>query len=70
MTSLLVATRNRGKEAEFRVLLAPLGMELLFPGAAGLPESPEEATLECHQTFVENARAKAEWFAAARGCRP
>ncbi len=67
MTPLLVATRNRGKEAELRLLLAPLGMELVFPDAAGLPESPEEATLECFRTFVENARAKAEWFCRRSG---
>ena len=67
MTPLLVATRNRGKEAELRALLAPLGMDLVFPDAAGLPDSPEEATLECFQTFVENARAKADWFCRRSG---
>lgn len=67
MTQLLVATRNRGKQAEFRELLSPLGMTILFPDEAGLPETAEEASLEQYQTFVENARAKAEWFRQRSG---
>jgi XTP/dITP diphosphohydrolase len=64
---LLVATRNRGKQAELRLLLAPLGMELRFPDDVGLPELPEEAAVEQFETFVENARAKAEYFLARSG---
>lgn len=64
---LLVATRNRGKQAELRLLLAPLGMELRFPDDVGLPELPEEAAVERFETFVENARAKAEYFLARSG---
>lgn len=64
---LLVATRNRGKQAELRRLLAPLGVELRFPDDVGLPELPEEAAVERFETFIENARAKAEYFLARSG---
>jgi XTP/dITP diphosphohydrolase len=64
---LLVATRSRGKQAELRRLLAPLGRPIVFPEDIGLAESPQEATLEVARTFEENARAKARWFAAASG---
>ncbi len=62
MSRLLVATRNRGKQAEFRSLLAPLKRELCFPDDIGIVESPDEEGLEIHETFAANARAKAEWF--------
>lgn len=64
---LLVATRSRGKQAEFRRLLAPLHREIVFPDDVGLAEVPGEASLESALTFEENARAKARWFAAASG---
>ena len=67
MKRLVVATRNRGKQAELRTLLAPLEVELVFPDDIGLREDPEEAGLERFTTFVENARAKAEWFVARAG---
>lgn len=62
MTRLLVATRNRGKQAEFRRLLLPLARQICFPEDLGLPESAAEAELEIHATFEANARAKACWF--------
>ncbi len=67
MNRLLVATRSRGKQAEFRALLAPLGCEIVFPDDIGMAPSPEEDTLERFATFEENARAKAAWFAARAG---
>lgn len=67
MSTLLVATRSRGKQAEFRRLLARMGRQVVFPEDVGLRESPEEATLERFETFEANARAKARWFAAASG---
>lgn len=67
MTPLLVATRSRGKQAEFRALLAPLGRSIVFPDEIGLGETPEEATLEAFDSFESNARAKAAWFAARSG---
>jgi len=64
---LLVATRSAGKQAEFRTQLAALAPRLRFPDDVDLPEDPAEATLEVHDTFVDNARAKARWFAARSG---
>lgn len=64
---LLVATRSRGKQAEFRQLLAPLGADIVFPDDLGLDELPEEAALESHDTFEANARAKAGHFARRSG---
>ncbi len=62
MSRLLVATRNLGKQAEFRRLLAPLNCEISFPDDIGITESPDEERLEVHDAFEANARAKAEWF--------
>lgn len=70
MTRLLVATRSRGKQKEFRALLAPLGMEVVFPDEIGLAESSEEDGLESFDTFEENAAAKAAWFATRSGHLP
>ncbi len=64
---LLVATRSRGKQAEFRRLLAPLEAEIVFPDDVGLDEQPEEDALEEFDTFEENARAKAAYFARLSG---
>jgi XTP/dITP diphosphohydrolase len=64
---LLLATRSRGKVAEFRDLLAPLGVEVRSPDEAGVPLHPDEDTLEVAHTFAGNAAAKAEWFAARSG---
>lgn len=59
---LLVATRSRGKQAEIRRLLAGSGLEPLFPDDANVLESPAEDGLELHDSFLANARAKAEYF--------
>ncbi|MEO7355641.1 MAG: non-canonical purine NTP pyrophosphatase, partial [Gemmatimonadales bacterium] len=59
---LLIATRNHGKQPELRSLFAPLGVTLHFPDDLGLAELAEEAGLERFETFIENARAKAEYF--------
>lgn len=60
---LLVATRSRGKQPEFRRILEPAGMEVVFPDDVGLWESPVEDTLELAESFEGNARRKAEYFA-------
>jgi XTP/dITP diphosphohydrolase len=67
VTRLLVATRNRGKQAEFRALLAQVPAEVVFPDDLDIPESSGELELECHATFEANARAKARWFTARSG---
>ncbi|HRP07675.1 MAG TPA: non-canonical purine NTP pyrophosphatase [Gemmatimonadales bacterium] len=64
---LLVATRSRGKQEEFRGLLAPLGRPVVFPDDVGLPYSEAEDLLETADTFEGNARIKAEWFAVRSG---
>jgi XTP/dITP diphosphohydrolase len=56
---LVVATHNRGKAAEIRAMLAPLGIDIVSAGELGLA-APEETG----STFAENATLKA--LAAAR----
>ncbi len=61
MSDLLVATNNPGKHAEFRRLLADLPARLVIPADLGLDLVPDEP----HDTYAENARAKAEAFCRA-----
>ena len=63
MTRLLIATTNRGKQAEFRRLLAGLDVDLVTPEDLGLDLEVEEP----HETYAENARAKADAYARASG---
>lgn len=63
MRRLLVATTNRGKQAEFRRLLADLPAEVITPDEVGLDLDVEEP----HDTYAENAAAKAEAFARESG---
>jgi len=59
---LVIASHNEGKARELAKLFIPLGIEMLSPGALGMPE-PEESGA----SFAENARIKAEAAAAASG---
>lgn len=59
---IVLASNNRGKLAELREMLAPLGLTLLAQGELGIPEAPEP-----FHTFVENALAKARHASAASG---
>lgn len=61
MRRLLVATANPGKQNEFRRLLSPLEAEVVTPDAIGLDLDVEEP----HDTYVENAVAKAAAYARA-----
>lgn len=54
LSRLVLASGNAGKLAEFRRLLAPLGIDLVAQGDLGIAEADEP-----HDTFVENALAKA-----------
>ena len=63
--TLLVATRSPGKQREVRRLLAPI--PILFPDDAGVAPDPAEDRLELGDTFLANARAKAEFFARKTG---
>lgn len=62
MRRLVLASDNPGKLREFAALLAPLGIEVIAQRALGV--APAE---EPHETFVENALAKARHAAAATG---
>ena len=61
MSRLLIATTNRGKQQEFRRLLADLESELVIPEEVGLDLEVEEP----HETYAENAAAKADAYARA-----
>jgi XTP/dITP diphosphohydrolase len=67
VTQVLVATRNQGKLAEFRQLLAVPELVVVGPDDLGLAPDVAEDALEAFETFEANARAKAEWFAARSG---
>jgi XTP/dITP diphosphohydrolase len=60
--TLVLATHNNGKLAEFRLLLEPFGVVLTSAGALGLPEPAEPAP-----DFLGNARIKALAAATASG---
>jgi len=60
---LLVATTNRGKQAEFRRLLAHLPAEVVTPDEVGIDLDVPEP----HHTYAENATAKAMAYAGASG---
>jgi XTP/dITP diphosphohydrolase len=63
VSRLLVATTNRGKQREFRRLLADLPAELVTPDAIGFDLEVDEP----YDTYAENAAAKAAAYAAASG---
>lgn len=60
--TLVLASNNAGKLKEFGQLLAPLGFDLKPQGDFQVPEADEP-----HQTFVENALAKARHAARLTG---
>jgi len=64
---LLVATRSLGKQREVRELFADVEAEIVFPVDLGLWVEAAEASLELHDSFAQNARAKAEYFAKRTG---
>lgn len=62
MNRLVLASGNAGKIREIGNLLAPLGIEVIPQVALGLDEAEEP-----HDTFVENALAKARHAARLSG---
>lgn len=65
MTKLVVATRSAHKLREIRQLIGPLpGIRILDLEEAGIPETESEDGIEIHDSFEENALAKARYFAA------
>lgn len=62
MKKLVLASNNAGKLREFQALLAPLGWEVIPQSALGVTEAEEP-----HDTFVENALAKARHASLSTG---
>ncbi len=60
---LLLATSNKGKVIEYRRLLADAPCRLVTPAEKGIQAEVEETG----QTFHENARLKAAYFAGVSG---
>jgi XTP/dITP diphosphohydrolase len=60
--TVVLASNNAGKLAEFSSLLSPLGLELRKQSELGISEAEEP-----HVTFVENALAKARHVAQLSG---
>ena len=54
MKQLILASSNPGKLREFAQMFTPLGIELIAQSALGIADAEEP-----HDTFVENALAKA-----------
>jgi XTP/dITP diphosphohydrolase len=61
-TTVLLATRSTGKLRELKGILEEAGLVGVSLEEAGIPEGPDEDAIECHQTFEENALAKARHF--------
>lgn len=61
-TTLLMATRSEGKLRELREIVAGSGFNPVSLLDIGIPESPDEEGIECHDTFEANALAKARYF--------
>ncbi|MFT3951545.1 MAG: RdgB/HAM1 family non-canonical purine NTP pyrophosphatase [Oscillospiraceae bacterium] len=65
MKTILIATNNKGKAAEFNALLKPLGYAVVTLADCGIVSEPEETGV----TFAENASIKAHAaFTAAGSC--
>src|SRR5919108_4749448 len=63
MATLLIATTNQNKLHEYAAIFAGLPLELRSLRDAGISEDVEETGA----TFAENARLKAEFYAARSG---
>lgn len=61
---IVLATRSHGKLRELAPLLAAHGFRALTLDDVGVAETRDEDAIEAFETFEENARAKAAWFAA------
>ena len=60
MKRVVLASNNAGKIRELEALLAPLGLEVVSQASLGVGEAEEP-----HDTFLENALAKARHASAA-----
>ena len=59
ISRLVLASGNEGKLREFRRLLAPRGLDVIPQSELGIPDADEP-----HETFIENALAKARHASA------
>lgn len=63
MTTVLLASRSADKLREIRQILAPVpGLRIVTLDEVEFPPGPAEDGIETFDTFLGNARAKAEWF--------
>lgn len=62
MQKLVIASNNPGKLHEFQFLLQPLNIEVLTQGSLDIAEAEEP-----HNTFIENALAKARHVSRLSG---
>jgi XTP/dITP diphosphohydrolase len=65
--SWIIATRSAGKLKELVPMLASHGIVGVGLDAAGVPVDAVEDAIEVHDSFTENALAKARYFAALTG---
>lgn len=63
MPGLLIATTNKGKFSEYKHLLEGLDVDLLTLDEAGISQQADES----FNTFEENARSKAVFYAGLSG---
>ena len=59
----ILATRNAGKLRELRALFADAQIDVIGLAEAGIAELPDEEEIEAHDTFEDNALAKARYYA-------
>jgi XTP/dITP diphosphohydrolase len=64
---LLLATRSAGKLRELVPMFEQAGNPVIGLEAAGIAPAPDEDAVEQFDTFEENARAKAQYFARLSG---
>ncbi|MFI5246699.1 MAG: non-canonical purine NTP pyrophosphatase [Gemmatimonadales bacterium] len=70
--SLLIATRNAGKLRELAPIIRDAGFETVTLDELGIAPATDEDSVESHETFEENAVAKARYYfglARSRGLR-
>ena len=65
----ILATRNAGKLRELRALFADAGIDVVDLADTGIAERSEEDEIEIHDTFEDNALAKARYYAGRAGGR-
>lgn len=65
----LLATRSAGKLRELRPIFTQAHVSVIDLVEAGIAESVDEASIEAHDTFEENALAKARHFFERAGGR-